>query len=67
MFVVIVYHIGNVTQVFYDQFYNILERLTTFSALLIVVGDFNIHTDDLTDADANEFADMVSCNGFSNT
>jgi Endonuclease-reverse transcriptase len=46
-----------------DQFSDLLERLATFSASLIVVGDFNIHVDDPTDADANKFADIVSCNG----
>jgi hypothetical protein len=60
---VVVYRTGNVTQAFYDQVSDLLERLATFSASMIVVGDFNIHVDDPTDADANKFADILSCNG----
>jgi Endonuclease/Exonuclease/phosphatase family len=60
---VVVYRTGNVIQDFYDQFCDLLERLATFSASLIVVGDFNIHVDNPMDADANRFAEIVSCNG----
>jgi hypothetical protein len=56
---VVVYRTGNVTQDFYDQFSDLLERLATFSASLIVVGDFNIHVDDPTDVDANKFARLI--------
>jgi len=38
-----------------------LERLTTFSAPLIIVGDFNIHVDDATDMQAGKLIDLLSC------
>jgi endonuclease/exonuclease/phosphatase family metal-dependent hydrolase len=60
---VVVYRTDNVTQAFYDQVSNLLEKLATFSASTIVVGDFNIHVDDPMDADANKFADIFSCDG----
>jgi hypothetical protein len=60
---VVVYRTGNVTQASYDQVSDLLERLATFSSSMIVVGHFNIHVDDPTDADANKFADILYCNG----
>jgi endonuclease/exonuclease/phosphatase (EEP) superfamily protein YafD len=60
---VVVYRADNFTQDFYDQFGDLLERLATFSAPLLIVGDFNIHADDPTNADANKFADLLSLSG----
>jgi len=47
--VVVVYRPGscNVTQSFFDDFGELLERLSTFSAPLMIAGDFNIHVDDV--------------------
>ena len=43
--VVVVYRPGSrsVTQSFFDDFDELLERLSTFSAPLMITGDFNIH------------------------
>ena len=38
-----------------------LERLTTFSSPLIIVGDFNIHVDDATNTQAGKLIDLLSC------
>ena len=61
--VVVVYRPGScsVTQPFFDDFSDMLERLTTFSAPLIIVGDFNIHVDDATDMQAGKLIDLLSC------
>ena len=48
--VVVVYRPGscNATQSFFDDFCDLLERLSTLSAPLMIAGDFNIHVDDAT-------------------
>jgi len=38
----------NVTQSFFNNFCDLLERPSTFSVLLVIAGDFNIHVDDAT-------------------
>jgi len=37
-----------------------MERLATYSAPLIVVGDFNIHVDDATNDDTIKLCDVLS-------
>ena len=46
----VVYRRGSssVTQTFFDDFSDLLERLSTFSAPLMIAGDFNVHVDDAT-------------------
>ena len=60
--VVVIYRPGSrsVTQSFFDDFSDLLERLSTFSAPLMIVGDFNIHVDDATDIHAGELTDLLS-------
>ena len=57
--VVVIYRPGShaVTLSFFDEFSDLLERLTTFSAPLMIAGDFNIHADDSTDVHAGRYAD----------
>lgn len=60
---VVVYRTGVITRDFYNQFSDLFERLATFFASRFVVGDFNNHVDDPTNADSNKFADLLSFNG----
>ena len=48
---VVVYRPGSVqvTQAFFDEFSDLLERLATYSSPLTIVGDFNIHVDVASD------------------
>ena len=49
--VIVIYRPGscNVTQSFFNDFCDLLERLSTFSVPLMIISDFNIHVDDTTD------------------
>jgi len=49
--VVVVYRPGydNATQSFFDELDSLLERLSTYSAPVVIVGDFNIHVDVTSD------------------
>jgi len=51
----------SVTQSFFDDFSDLLERLSTFSAPLMIAGDFNIHVDDVTDVHAGKLTDILFC------
>ena len=61
--VAVVYRPGScsVTQSFFDDFSDLLERLSTFSAPLMIAGDFNIHVDDVTDVHAGKLTDILFC------
>ena len=61
--VVVVYRPGccGVTQTFYDDYSDMLERLSTFSAPLMIAGDFNIHVDDETEVHAGKLTDLLAC------
>ena len=61
--VVAVYRPGSstVTQPFFDDFGDLLERLSTYSAPLMIVGDFNIHVDVANDTHAGKLNDLLSC------
>jgi len=61
--VVVVYRPGSsgVTQSFFDDLSDLLERLSTFSAPLMITGDFNIHVDDATNIHVSKFTDILSC------
>jgi len=59
--VVILYRPGSlhVTNAFFDNFNDLLERLATYSAPLMIVGDFNIHMDVAGDDDAGKLSDIL--------
>jgi len=44
----------NVTQSFFDNFSDLLQRLNTFSAPMMIADDFNIHVNDTLDAHAGK-------------
>ena len=60
--VVVLYRPGSraVTLSFFSDFTDLMERLATYSAALIVVGDFNIHVDDATNDDTIKLCDVLS-------
>jgi len=49
-----------VTQAFFDDFSDLLERLSTYSSPLMIVGDFNFHVDDPTGTHAGKLLDVVT-------
>jgi len=51
----------NATQSFFDDFCDLLERLSTLSAPLMIAGDLSIHVDDATDTHAIKLSDILSC------
>ena len=53
-----------VTEIFLEEFTSLLELLSTFSSNVVIVGDFNIHVDDVTDATALRFLDLLDAFGF---
>ena len=61
--VVVVYRPGSsaVTLSFFEDVGDLLERLSTFSAPLMIAGDFNIHVDDESDVHAGKLMDLLSC------
>ena len=48
------------TQSFFDDFSDLLKRLSTFSPPLMIAGDFNVHVDDATDVDAGKLFDVLT-------
>ena len=61
--VVVVYRPGSkaVTQAFFDEYADIMDRLATRLGSLILIGDFNIHVNVATNDDASKLADILSC------
>ena len=61
--VVVVYRPGscNATQSCFDDYCDLLKLLSTFSAPLMIAGDFNIHVDDVTDTHIRKLSDILSC------
>jgi len=60
--VVVLYRPGSlhVTNAFFDNFNDLLERLAIYSAPLMIVGDFNIHMHDASDAYAGKLSDILA-------
>jgi len=63
---VVVYRPGSVqvTQAFFDEFSDLLERLATYSSPLTIVGHFNIHVDVASDTHASKFHDILSTTAY---
>ena len=47
-------------QLFFDELIDLMERLSTFAAPLIIVGDFSIHVDDATKDYTGRLSDVLS-------
>ena len=60
--IVVIYRPGSqaVTQSFFNDLSDLLERLATYSSPLIIIGDFNIHVDDACNEDATKLHDILS-------
>ena len=56
-----IYRPGSVaaSAMFFEEFSSLLESLTTLRSSLVLIGDFNIHVDDLADARARHFLDIL--------
>lgn len=59
--IIILYWPGStaVTNAFFDDFSDILERTSTFGCPVILLGDINIHLDIVTDPDAVKFSTIL--------
>jgi len=55
----------HVTNAFFENFDDLLERLATCSAPSMIVGDFNIHMDVAGDDDASKLSDILVSHGLS--
>lgn len=53
-----------VTEIFFEEFTSLLELLSTYSSNVVIMGDFNLHVDDVTDAAALRFLDLLDAFGF---
>jgi hypothetical protein len=62
--VVTLYRPGSaaVTHEFFDEFSSLLEQIVIFSAPLIILGDFNIHMDDVTNTHTVRFNSILAAN-----
>jgi len=47
----------SVTQLFFTDFF---EQLAVYSAPLMILGDFNMHVDDVTDSSAGKLSDILA-------
>ena len=45
---------------FFTDLNDLLERLATFSSLLVLLGDFNIHVDDISDSHGAELLNVFA-------
>jgi len=59
--IVVLYRPGssNVTQLFFDELSDMLERLAIYSSPLVIVGDFNVHVDDRADTSSAKLHDIL--------
>ena len=51
------------TDVFFEELTALLEVISTYRSELVIVGDFNIHVDDLHDVTASRFCDLLDAFG----
>ena len=60
--VVIVYRSGSaaVSELFFDKFSDLLERISTYASSLIIVGNLNIHLDVTSDSATVKFLDILN-------
>ena len=63
--VVVIYRPGSVTatDVFFDDFTDLLVRVSTYSSPLLIVGDINIHLDVKSDSLTIKFDDLLAAHG----
>ena len=54
------------TNVFFDKFESHLDSLIVKSGKLMLIGDFNIHMDNLTNNDCKKFNDILNTYGLIN-
>ena len=52
---------------FVDEFVSLIERYIMDTAKLVLLGDFNLHINELADTNADTFHDLLECSNFKNS
>jgi len=62
---IVLYRPGSsvVTNAFFDDFADVLERTSTFACPLVILGDINIHVDNVDDQDTVKFLTILDSHG----
>jgi hypothetical protein len=65
LLVIVIYRPGSVTvsEFFFDDFSDLLERSATYASSLVIAGDINIHLDIATDHSTVKFNDILDSHG----
>ena len=50
----------DVARCFFDDLSSLLESTATFASPLIIVGDLNVHVDDVSDTNRNKLLDLLA-------
>lgn len=53
----------SISELFFDEFTSLLEITATYASEIILLGDFNIHIDNVYDANAQRFLDLLDAFG----
>ena len=53
----------NITEAFFEDLTSLLEIISTYSSMIVLVGDFNIHVNDSYDVMALHFLDLIDAFG----
>jgi len=65
LLVIVIYRPGSVTvsELFFDEFSELLDRTATYASSLVIAGDINIHLDISTDHSTVKFNDILDLHG----
>jgi Endonuclease-reverse transcriptase len=65
LLVIVIYRPGseNITNTFFDDFADLLERVAKHASPLLIVGDVNVHLDDETDSSTIKFQHLLAAHG----
>ena len=65
LLMIVVYRPGseNVTNLFFDDFADLLERVAAYASLLLIVGDLNVHLDEETNSSTITFQQLFGAHG----
>ena len=65
LLLIVIYRPGseNITNTFFDDFADLLERVAAYASPLLIVGDVNVHLDDETDSSTIKFQHLLAAHG----